>query len=126
MRRRIPVPGVCAHARNRMVERFGRDLTREEWLGAVESITAGRLALLCAMPSGSEHYLHEIGGVRLRLVWVPERGEVVTVLPLEWGASAVVQRAQRGGVRVAMERCEKFRKGERLARRTAWVPPEVR
>ena len=123
---RQPIPGVGAHARDRAAQRLGRDLTREEWLEAVARILDRRAVLLCRMPNGSEHYLHEIGGVAVRLVWQPDYGMVVTVLPAEMAPSTRVRDAQAFGVRTTLAVCAKYRKGKRLAARTVWVPPEAR
>lgn len=123
---RQPIPGVGAHARDRAAERLGRDLTREEWLAAVERILERRAVLMCRTPNGSEHYLHEIGGVALRLVWQPAFGLVVTVLPAEMGATRMVADVKAQGVKASLRVCAKFRRGKRLSARTCWVPPEVR
>lgn len=123
---RVPIPGVGAHARDRMAERIGRDLTRVEWLDAVARILDSRAARLYVMPNGSEHYLHDVGGVLVRLVWMPEWALVVTVMEAERGPAEGVRRAQLGDVKQTLAVCEKWRRGKRLARRTCWVPPEVR
>lgn len=126
MSKRQPIPGVGAHARDRMAERLGRDLTREEWLDAVERLTGGQLARLCLTPNGSEHYLHELGGVALRLVWRPDLGMVVTVLPADMPPSVRLRKAREFGVRTTIAVCAKYRRGKRLAARTCRVPPELR
>lgn len=121
MTARRPIPGVCAHARDRMAERIGRDLTKPEWLELVEAITAGRLPLLCVQPEGGHHYLAEIGAVRVRLVWRPDWGKIATVWPADWGAAPVVRNTQRAGVVKALEIPAGFRRGKRRPRRTVWV-----
>lgn len=123
---RVPVPGVGAHARDRMAERIGRDLTRAEWLDAVARILDRRATLLCRMPNGSEHYLHELGGVALRLVWRPDLAIVVTIMPVEFRSSAMVQRSKGAPLRRSLAVCTKFKGGKRLPARTCWVPPEDR
>ena len=64
------IPGVSDHAHDRMIERLGRDLTRDEWLAVVLAIVERRAVLLCSA-DGSEHYLWTLGEVAMRLIWVP-------------------------------------------------------
>ncbi len=123
---RRPIPGVGAHARDRMAERMGRDLTREEWLAAVAAIVERRAVLLGVMPNGSEHYWHEVGGVPVRLVWRPEWALVATVLPIEMPAARRVAEAKGSPVRQTLRVCAKFVRGKRMPARTCWVPPEDR
>lgn len=120
MTARPPIPGVSHHARQRMQERLGRDLTRAEWLAAVAAILEGRALLLCVQPCGGEHYLHEVGGVALRLIWRPAQAMVVTVLPAEWGASAVIRTARAGPVRKSLRLFAHYRQGRLRRERTAW------
>lgn len=74
------LPGVCHHARMRMAQRHGRDLTRLEWLGLVSDILEGRAPLLRSGSAG-ETYAVQLGAVTLRVVWRPDWGAVATVLP---------------------------------------------
>lgn len=120
------IPGVGAHARDRVAERLGRDLTRDEWLAAVEAITGGRAVRLAVTDGGAEHYLHELGGVRLRLVWRPDLAMIVTVLPAEWTVDKQSAKTKAGPVRRTLHVCAKFKGGKRLPSRTCWVPPEDR
>lgn len=120
MARRQPIPGVGAHARDRMRERLGRDLPRDEWLSAVARIVERRAALLCAHHH-AEHYLHEIGELRLRLVWRADIAMIVTVLPAEAAPAAVVERVIREGrMRRAFTRSP-WKGGKRTMIRTTWV-----
>lgn len=77
-----------------MSERFGCDLARDVWLGVVASIVDRRALLLAATPHG-EQYLFEFFGQRVRVVWIPQRAEVVTVMDMAPGASLIVARMTR-------------------------------
>lgn len=117
---RIPIPGVGAHARDRMAERLGRDLTREEWLAAVAAIVDRRMVLLCVAPNGSEHYLHQVGQVQMRLVWRVDLGMVVTVAPPDWSPARVVAGVKAGGLRTSLRLFAHYRGGKRRPERTQW------
>jgi hypothetical protein len=121
MIRRIPIPGVCAHARNRMAERLGRDLTRDEWLAAVAGIVDRRLTLLGTPQEHTEHWLLELPGLAARLVWRTDRGEVVTVTPASWPTSAVIDARRRAPPKKSLRRFAHYRGGERLPGGTQWV-----
>lgn len=123
---RIPIPGVGAHARDRMTERLGRDLNRAEWLEAVASILDGRATLLCVTPHGSEQYLLEIAGVQLRLVWRPHAALIVTVMPAEWSPAPRVRDQRSDRIRPTLDMRAKWVNGRRLPQRTSWVAPEDR
>lgn len=120
MARRQPIPGVGAHARDRMRERLGRDLPREEWLAAVESILERRATLLCSLEHAA-HYLYEVGEVRIRLVWRPDLGMIVTVLPAEAPPTAMLDRVIRNSRIRQTFRRSAWKHGKRTVRRTVWV-----
>lgn len=74
------IPGVTSHARERMVERHGRDLTRAEWLAVVLDILDGRATLL-RIGSAGDTYAVQLGAMTLRIVWRVDWCAVATVLP---------------------------------------------
>ncbi|RVT96208.1 hypothetical protein EOD42_13915 [Rhodovarius crocodyli] len=77
------VPGVTLHARERMLERHGRDLTRLEWLHAVMSILDRRALLLSSKIQSNgwaECWAVTVGAVTIRMMWSPDRAHVLTVL----------------------------------------------
>jgi hypothetical protein len=76
-----PLP-VCDHARERMAARFGRDLTREEWLQVVGAIVNRRAVLVRAAEpaTGRETYAVSLGDVVFHAVWQPANATIVTVL----------------------------------------------
>jgi hypothetical protein len=115
-----PIPGVTVHARQRMMERLGRDLRRDEWIAAVARLLEGAAPLLCRHPTGAEHYLHEVDSTALRLVWIPETAQIVTVLRLEHGASPAVRFAGEGRCRSSFGKPHFFRAGKRIRPRTLW------
>lgn len=77
----MTIPGVTRHARDRMAEYHGRDLTREEWLAAVLAILDGRSVLVrrAGEHSGEIHDV-AVGGLVLRFAWEPIKGQIVTTL----------------------------------------------
>ena len=81
-------PGVSLHARERMAEHHGRDLTRAEWLGVVLAILDRTALLLRVGPSG-EWWAVAVGAVTLRVVWLPAAGTIATVLADSAGVSKV-------------------------------------
>jgi hypothetical protein len=92
---------VADHARERMVERHGRDLTDERWCAAVTAIAERRAMRLRAnTDGGGEFWLWEpVAGLRFLLVWKAELRMVVTVLADEHALPAPVQKAKTGRVR---------------------------
>ncbi len=84
-----PLPGVSVHARERARERLGRDLSDGEWLAAVLDLVEGRLSFLCRDQRGVEQYAWPAAWPPLaRIIWHPAAARIVTVVPVEWGASA--------------------------------------
>lgn len=91
------IPGVSTHAHERMAERYGRDLTAEEWQSVVLAIIERRALLLRIEPHGREIYAVEVAGVQFRAVWMPAAAVLVSMLPPRWVAPrlAVDDRFQR-------------------------------
>lgn len=89
-----PIPGVALHARKRAIERLGCDPAREEWLAAVEAITA-RSALLLTRNAGRDHptdvYLVSLAGQSVQAVWREDLGLLVTVVTIPMGCVRVPQ-----------------------------------
>lgn len=114
------IPGVTLHARQRMAERMGRDLTRDEWLGAVAAITGGQTLLLHLHPDGVEQHLYVVGGMPVRLVWCPTTAQVLTVNDATRRAAACIDHAREGRTRKTFKRNAHFHRGKRMKARTEW------
>lgn len=99
----MSIPGVSKHARDRMLERHGRDLTRAEWLHVVMQIL-DRKALLVSAPGGSagELYDVELVGVTLRVAWNPQRAVIATVLADHSATTRKAQLARRSTIRTTV------------------------
>lgn len=97
------IPGVSNHARERMVERHGRDLTRAEWLAVVLAIIDRRAVLVRLGHGGAgDIYDVELGSVRLRLIWNPGAGVVTTVLHDGAACTRKAEQAKRAGIRTSV------------------------
>jgi hypothetical protein len=94
----MTIPGVSRHARDRMQERHGRDLTRTEWRGAVLDIIDRRATLLSVAPNG-EIWAVGIGCLTIRMVWRPEHGLIATVLADDTGNTKAGDAFKRGPIR---------------------------
>jgi hypothetical protein len=106
----LPIPGVTRHARQRAVERFGRDLAPEEWREIVSAIIERRALLTHRLPDGSEFYVYDLGGVRVWPCWRPDKAIIVTMQVPGMG----VNRAVRAGMHLP----PRF-EGRRMERRRA-------
>lgn len=117
----MTIPGVTHHARTRMAERYGRDLTRMEWLALVLAIIDGRAVRLRAMPeNGSgEIYAVSISGLALRVVWQPLGGAVVSVLAPEHQGTRY-HAENPGRIRKSLLTGGGWRRGKRKPVRTVW------
>lgn len=75
------IPGVSKHARQRMVEHHGRDLTKAEWHQVVLDVIDGRSVVVrrAGEHSGEIHDV-VVAGMTFRVAWEPMRGHIVTVL----------------------------------------------
>lgn len=118
----MTIPGVSRHARERMAERHGRDLTRDEWLALVADILEGRSVLLHGMPpdGSGECHLCQVAGVPVRVMWQPMAGLVTTVLGDADSKVAAVANAKRGRIRQSLYAGGGWRRGKRKALRTVW------
>lgn len=74
------IPGVSHHARERMVERWGRDLTPAEWAETWGQIASGKAALLTRVDAGEIRAV-ALGGMVFRMAWKPDTRVIATVLP---------------------------------------------
>lgn len=118
----MTIPGVSKHARERMVERHGRDLTRDEWLALVADILDGRTVVLHAPGAaggGGEHHLCQVGTLAVRVVWVPHSGTVATVLG-DGQSLAAIEHVKAGRVRKSLLTGGGWRRGKRKPVRTLW------
>lgn len=115
------IPGVTHHARQRMAERHGRDLTPAEWLALVCDILDGRAVLLRAMPpNGSgEIWAVRMGDMALRVVWQPLDGSVVSVLADEHSGNRHLDE-RKGRVRKSLYVFGTWKRGKRRPARTVW------
>lgn len=80
-----PIPGVSRHARERAVERLGRDPPRHEWQAVVLAIT-DRSAMLVSTqrdrPAPADVYAVMLAGQCTQVLWRPDLGLIVTVVPV--------------------------------------------
>jgi hypothetical protein len=114
------IPGVTLHARARMVERFGRDLTRAQWLEVVAAVV-DRRGLMVSAKHNCEIWLVGLGALRLALVWSPGSAAIVTVKdPDEFGISNRSDRAREGRVRSSLVIPGGYLRGKRRKSRTVW------
>lgn len=73
-------PGISAHAAERAAQRCPRPPRRSEWLDVVASILDRRALLLRVNQDGAaEHYLVELSGVPMHVVWIKATATVATV-----------------------------------------------
>lgn len=94
------IPGVSVHARERMIERFGADLTRQQWLEVVGKIVNREAVLVSAMLTGKEYWLVEIGGLRIRVGWSPDAAIIMTVVdPSVMAITDFIQRNKHARMR---------------------------
>lgn len=111
------IPGVTRHARERMAEYHGRDLTRDEWLAVVLSILDGR-SLLVRRAGEHAGEIHDVtvAGVTLRLVWQPVSGHVVTALEDRRTTCRMAAKKRDGRTRASVRIGRGFydRNGERI------------
>ena len=95
-------PGVSTHARQRMFERMGRDLTRQEWADAVLDIVDRRAILVRVSTDRNELYAVAIGGVVAQMWWLPDEALIVTVLAHDMSSAGKIgEMAARAKIRHA-------------------------
>lgn len=111
------IPGVSTHARERMAEHHGRDLTLVEWLAVVSAILDRRAVLVreAYMASGAIYDV-ELVGMRFRVVWKAESGIIATVLQDCASTSQRASLAKRAGIRASIRMGRGFydREGNRI------------
>lgn len=116
MERERGIPCVSNHARERALERLGVAPTREQWVQAVLDILDRRALCITRNGDGSrEVYEIIIGGSPLRVVWLPDRALLVTVLaPDMSGAHYAARQAREAAIRpmIVLKPC--YRRGKRL------------
>lgn len=96
-------PCVSWHARERMAERHGRDLTYAEWVSAVADILERRAVLLSAH-GDVQCWAVTVGPIVLRMMWSPGTANVMTVLADEQThAGHHAQRAMRAPIKPRYE-----------------------
>jgi hypothetical protein len=113
----MSIPGVTRHARDRMAEYHGRDLTRDEWLAVVLAILEGRTVMVrrAGEHSGEIHDV-TVGGLVLRFAWEPLKGQIVTTLRDQRHTCRKAARARDGRLRGSVRIGRGFydHKGERI------------
>lgn len=76
------------HARRRMAERWGTDLTEAEWRAAMLTVLqakesgSGQAILERRTAAGPELWHVKVGCAALRMVWNPAAARFTTVLPV--------------------------------------------
>ena len=98
------IPGITTHARERMAEIHGRDLTRAEWLRVMFAILDRRSVLCSRQPNGSEIHGVEIAGFSIWLAYHPDRAKIVTVLPTSTPSFEAAYVRQFGTMRKVVQR----------------------
>ena len=93
------IPDVSGHARLRMAERYGHDLSDAAWMTLVEAILARRVVMVRHGRNGGEVYACPIGAMTVRVVWSPQHGVVMTVLPLRHRLPNLTSNARARGCR---------------------------
>ncbi len=90
------IPGVSLHARERAVQRLGRDPSRDDWLAAVASILHRRALLLAAhLPDGKERWRVQLGPVECDVWWSPPCAMIVTLVDAGQPALNPARRQER-------------------------------
>lgn len=114
------IPGVTKHARERMEERFGRDLPTDAWLELVAAII-DRRAVLMRRTGHTEEYRVDLRGLVIEAAWCPDAATVVSVKdPDAMGASAAADSARAGKLRAAGRVQAHYRKGKFIREKTEW------
>jgi len=114
-----PIPGVTLHARTRMAERIGRDLSRAEWLAVVASILDGTATLLMRDGRRGEHYAVAVGAMMVRVAWQPDQGLIATVLPSLDASTPATAKVRRAPLGKSLGEKVLFLRGRR--QRTQWI-----
>jgi hypothetical protein len=117
------LPHVTKHARDRMIEYFGRDLTPDEWASVIARLKAG--VATCVSLSERDGYgvfaVEAAPGFTVRFTWRLEVLEVVTVLPPTGSNHKAVERYRHRGVkRKGNQQAAKWRDGVRYPARIRW------
>lgn len=112
------IHGIAKHARERMVERYGFDLTPAQWAQVWGDIQAGRATLLSRQPHGSDVMAVALGCVTLRVAVNRASGVVVSVLAPHHQTTVRVQESRREGrIRPVIIIPGGWKRGERKASR---------
>jgi hypothetical protein len=98
------LPGIAQHARERMEEIHGRDLTTAEWLEVMLALIDRRSTLCSVQPNGSEIHAVEIAGLRIWVVYYSDRAVVVTVLPSSTPSFEAAYTRKAGTIRTVLKR----------------------
>ena len=90
------IPGVSLHARQRAVQRLGRDPDRDHWLAAVASILTGTALFLGRSPQdGKERFRVRLGPLEIDVWWATDTAQIVTVLDIGQSSLNPARQAQR-------------------------------
>lgn len=115
-------PGITHHARARMVERIGRDLTREEWRALVLDIIDGRAVLVRRNGDGKELYAVQVGSITVQAWWAPQGGCVTTIMTPEMGGGGSTGQAFRDApLRPSIRRAAHYAGGKKRPEKTDWI-----
>lgn len=119
---RHALPHVTKHARDRMIEYFGRDLEPGEWEVVIAAVQRGQAACMSlAERDGYGIYAVSVGGFAPRFSWRFETQMVVTVLPPEGGNHRGVARySKRKTRRKGDQQKAHWRDGQRYPARIRW------
>ena len=120
--------GVTHHARARMAEYYGRDLTREEWLAVVESIVMRSAAVLSySDKDGYVVYAVPALGTTIRVIWRPDKAVIITVLGEDHANHRRVAgyQANARGFLKAAEFPARFKRGKKTKAKTRWQVPRL-
>lgn len=120
--------GVTNHARARMAEYYGRDLTREEWLAVVESIVMRTASVLSySDKDGFVVYAVPAMGTTIRVIWRPDRALIITVLGDKYSnhRSIADYQASAKGLLKAAKFPARFSRGKKIEAKTRWQVPRL-
>jgi hypothetical protein len=120
--------GVTHHARERMAEHYGRDLTREEWLVVVESIVMRTApALSYDDVGGYVVYAVPAMGTTIRVIWRPDKAVIITVLGEDHANHRRVAglHANARGFMKAATFPARFKRGKKIEAKTRWQVPRL-
>lgn len=119
---------VTKHARSRMAEYYGRDLTNEEWLVVVESIVMRTAqALSYDDQNGYVVYAVPAMGTTIRVIWRPDVASLITVLSEDYANHRRIAdyHTHARGFLKAAEFPARFKRGKKIEAKTRWQVPRL-